>query len=141
MPIGSANTVPLGVFEVLAILHPAQTGILFSSLSDHIAMASLTRISLGIAVLIVVFIQLPIVQRTVHLVRLGLAIGKTIQPISDFAHMYKCRRIEDPRLEACEDMWLSEATRKLFLACSDPEARGQWMPKYANDLQKITLAS
>lgn len=91
-------------------------------------MAGLIRISLCIVVLIAVFMQLPIVQRTVHLVRLGLAIGKTIQPISDFAHMYKCRRIEDPQLEACEDILLSEATRKLFLACSDREARGQWMP-------------
>jgi hypothetical protein len=104
-------------------------------------MASLIRISLGIVVPIAVFMQLPIVQRTVHLVRLGLAIGKTIQPISDFAHMYKCRRIEDPRLEACEDMWLSEATRKLFLACSDPEARAQWMPKYVDVFHKIGLAS
>ncbi|OHE93609.1 hypothetical protein CORC01_11108 [Colletotrichum orchidophilum] len=59
---------------------------------------------------------------------LGLGIGKTFQPLSDFP--YSCRRIEEPRLQACEDMWLSEATRQLFLACSDPLARQQWMPKY-----------
>lgn len=99
------------------------------------------KISLGAIVLIAVLIQLPIVQRTVYLVRLGLATGKTIQPISDFAHMYQCRRIDDPRLKACEDVWLSEATRKVFLACSDPEARDQWMPKYANGLQILALAS
>ncbi|ROW09842.1 hypothetical protein VMCG_02163 [Cytospora schulzeri] len=91
-------------------------------------MTWLTKIGLGAIVLIAVLIQLPIAQRTVALVRLGLAIGKTIQPISDFAHTYQCRRIVDPWLEACEDMWLSEATRKLYLACSDPEARDQWMP-------------
>ncbi|KXH53999.1 hypothetical protein CNYM01_10147 [Colletotrichum nymphaeae SA-01] len=59
---------------------------------------------------------------------LGLGIGKEFQPLSDFP--YSCRRIEDPRLQACEDMWLSEATRQLFLACSDPLSRQQWLPKY-----------
>ncbi|KAK0375326.1 hypothetical protein CLIM01_07325 [Colletotrichum limetticola] len=57
---------------------------------------------------------------------LGLGIGKESQPLSDFP--YSCRRIEDPRLQACEDMWLSEATRQLFLACSDPLSRRQWLP-------------
>ncbi|EME48732.1 hypothetical protein DOTSEDRAFT_142053, partial [Dothistroma septosporum NZE10] len=56
-----------------------------------------------------------------------LGIGRTVQPIADFPH-YQCRRIEDPRLQACEDMWLSEKTRQLFLACSDPTARTYWMP-------------
>lgn len=60
-------------------------------------------------------------------VYLGFGIGKTFQPLSDFP--YSCRRIEDPRLQSCEDMWLSETTRQLFLACSDPVARKQWMPK------------
>ncbi|KAI8256728.1 Serum paraoxonase/arylesterase 1 [Colletotrichum sp. SAR 10_98] len=59
-------------------------------------------------------------------IKLGLGLGKTFQPLSDFA--YSCRRIEDTRLQACEDMWLSEATRTLFLACSDSLARQQWMP-------------
>ncbi|KAL9949017.1 hypothetical protein D7B24_002749 [Verticillium nonalfalfae] len=57
---------------------------------------------------------------------MGLGIGKTIQPLSDFP--YTCRRIEDPRLEACEDMWLSETTRQLFLACSDSDSRSKWIP-------------
>lgn len=60
-------------------------------------------------------------------IKLGLGLGKTFQPLSDFP--YSCRRIEDTRLQACEDMWLSEATRTLFLACSDSLARQQWMPK------------
>ncbi|KAK6213937.1 hypothetical protein QIS74_09939 [Colletotrichum tabaci] len=57
---------------------------------------------------------------------MAFGIGKTFQPLSDFP--YSCRRIKDPRLQACEDMWLSEATRQLFLACSDPLSRQQWMP-------------
>jgi len=63
------------------------------------------------------------------LVFVTLGIGKTIQPISDFP--YTCRRIEDPRLSACEDMFLSDATRQLFLACSEPLARQKWMPNVA----------
>lgn len=59
---------------------------------------------------------------------MAFGIWKTFQPLSDFP--YSCRRIKDPRLQACEDMWLSEATRQLFLACSDPLSRQQWMPKY-----------
>jgi hypothetical protein len=58
---------------------------------------------------------------------LAFSIGKHIQPLSDFP--YNCRRIEDPRLEACEDMWLSEETRVLYLACSDSLSRSQWLPK------------
>lgn len=102
-------------------------------------MASLTKIGLGAVVLIAVLIRLPIVQRTGTVIHLGLAIGRTIQPIRDFP--YQCRRIEHPRLEACEDMWLSEATRQLFLACSDPEARSQWMPKYEERLHDLASTS
>ena len=55
-----------------------------------------------------------------------IGIGRTIQPISDFP--YQCRRIQDPILQACEDMWLSESSRQLFLACSDPMSRTRWLP-------------
>ncbi|KAF5620138.1 serum paraoxonase arylesterase [Fusarium sp. NRRL 52700] len=57
---------------------------------------------------------------------LGLGIGRTIQPLSEFP--YQCRKIVHHRLEACEDMYLSQSTRQLFLACSDPIARKQWHP-------------
>lgn len=57
-----------------------------------------------------------------------LGIGREVQPISDFP-AYQCRRIHDPNLQACEDMWLSEETRQLLLACSSSAARAQWMPK------------
>jgi len=57
-----------------------------------------------------------------------VGLGRHPQPISDFP--YKCRRIEnDPAIQACEDMWLDESSRQLFLACSDPLSRKYWMPK------------
>ncbi|KAK8024378.1 hypothetical protein PG993_012444 [Apiospora rasikravindrae] len=72
-------------------------------------------------------------QSNVHFVlytgvRLYFGVGHTLEPLTAFP-AYRCRRIEDERLQACEDMWLSEATRQLFLACSDPKGRQQWSPK------------
>jgi hypothetical protein len=58
---------------------------------------------------------------------INMGYGRKIQPISDFP--YTCRRMTGPGLEACEDMWLSERTRQLFLACSSPLGRKEWMPK------------
>lgn len=95
-------------------------------------MANLTKIGLGIAALIAVLIQLPMTRNVWTLLKLGLAVGKVLQPLSDFTS-YECRRLHDPLLEACEDMWLSEPTRQLFLACSDLDARTRWLPKYASE--------
>ncbi|OLN81104.1 Serum paraoxonase/lactonase 3 [Colletotrichum chlorophyti] len=78
--------------------------------------------SIIFAVLLAVALQLVLKDP----IWLGFGIGKTFQQLSEFP--YSCRRIEDPRLQACEDMWLSETTRQLFLACSDPLARQQWLP-------------
>lgn len=64
-----------------------------------------------------------------QIVWLGFGIGRVVQPLSDFP--YTCRKIEHPEMESCEDMWLSETTRQLFLACSDPDSRRHWLPKYA----------
>lgn len=89
---------------------------------------SFLKISLVAVVLVAAVLQLPLFQRFLKLLRLGLAIGKDIRPISDF--QYQCRRLHDPLLEACEDMWISETTRTLYLACSDAKGRGNWMPKY-----------
>ncbi|KAK2614255.1 hypothetical protein N8I77_001101 [Diaporthe amygdali] len=93
-------------------------------------MADLTRMGLGVAALVAILIQLPFVQRIWILLKLGLAIGRVLQPLSDFTS-YECRRIQDPLLQACEDLWLSEATRQLFLACSDSDSRTKWMPNEA----------
>ena len=49
-----------------------------------------------------------------------------IEPISSFP--YTCRRLTDPALHSCEDMWLNSATRTLYLACSDVPSRKYWSP-------------
>ncbi|CAI4219560.1 unnamed protein product [Parascedosporium putredinis] len=86
-------------------------------------MGLLSKLGLIAAALIAVGFQVYLKQAT----WLGLGIGRSIQPLSDFP--YDCRRIDnDPRLQACEDMWLSENSRVLYLACSDPIARTQWLP-------------
>jgi arylesterase / paraoxonase len=58
----------------------------------------------------------------------GLGIGRVVLPLSDFP--YQCQRIEgDPNIQACEDMWMDQKSRILYLACSDSLARKEWMPK------------
>ncbi|KAK8092977.1 hypothetical protein PG999_014564 [Apiospora kogelbergensis] len=90
-------------------------------------MGSFSTFSLGVFAVVLATLY----QTNVHFVlytgvRLFLGIGHTLEPLSAFP--YKCRRIEDERLQACEDMWLSEATRQLFLACSESKGRQQWSP-------------
>ncbi|KAF7563919.1 hypothetical protein G7046_g182 [Stylonectria norvegica] len=84
------------------------------------------KIGIPVATLLAVLFQVYLKEP----IWLGLGIGKNIEPLSNFP--YTCRRIVDTRLEACEDMWLSESTRQLFLACSDPVARSLWMPTVAH---------
>lgn len=85
-----------------------------------------SRVGLAVVLALAIGAQLLPVGPLVTLVKLGTGYGKKIQPISDFP--YQCRRIDHPLLQACEDMWLSESTRKLYLACSDSHARLQWFP-------------
>ncbi|KAH9907552.1 hypothetical protein F4778DRAFT_769028 [Xylariomycetidae sp. FL2044] len=61
-----------------------------------------------------------------RILMVSLGFGRTLEPLSSFP--YSCRRIYHDHLKACEDMWLSESTRQLFLACSEPLARAKWMP-------------
>ncbi|TKA21845.1 hypothetical protein B0A50_08514 [Salinomyces thailandicus] len=79
---------------------------------------------LGVPVAVIAAVVYQLVLKDALFITLG--IGRSLQPISDFP--YQCRRIEDPILQACEDMWLSETSRQLFLACSDPLSRKQWLP-------------
>ena len=58
---------------------------------------------------------------------ISYGVGRHVQKLSEFPHV--CRKILDRQLEACEDMWLDEGSRTLFLACSDPITRTRWMPK------------
>ncbi|KAG5790201.1 hypothetical protein H9Q69_010732 [Fusarium xylarioides] len=86
-------------------------------------MASLSiKISIAAIALLAILFQVYLKEA----VWLGFGINRTIQPLSDFP--YRCRKIVHHRLEACEDMYLSQSTRQLFLACSDPFARKQWQP-------------
>ena len=55
-----------------------------------------------------------------------VGIGRHVQPIEDFP--YTCRRIQHKALEACEDMWLDEEDRKIYLACMGVAARVGWNP-------------
>jgi arylesterase/paraoxonase len=78
-----------------------------------------------VSVLVVLFA----IGYQIELHRLVLIIygrGRVIEPLSAFP--YKCRRIHHERLMSCEDMWLSESTRQLFLACSEPSSREHWAP-------------
>ncbi|KAH7343124.1 serum paraoxonase/arylesterase-like protein [Pyrenochaeta sp. MPI-SDFR-AT-0127] len=51
-------------------------------------------------------------------------IGRVIQSIDEFP--YTCRRVQHPRLEACEDLWLDNQGRTLYAACAGTEGRLQW---------------
>ena len=90
------------------------------------ALVTVNRMVLALTLIIALGVQLLPIRGFITLVRLGYGVGKNIQPITDFP--YSCRRIEHPLLQACEDMWLSEPTRKLYLACSDSHTRLQWFP-------------
>ncbi|KAI6277034.1 hypothetical protein MCOR27_006207 [Pyricularia oryzae] len=85
-------------------------------------MGAFAKLSIAFVAIFGVLFQLYLKDEIVNL----FAIGRTIQPISDFP--YTCRRIENSRLQACEDMWLSEQTRQLFMACSEPLGRAAWLP-------------
>ncbi|KAB8236667.1 uncharacterized protein BDW43DRAFT_241850 [Aspergillus alliaceus] len=54
-------------------------------------------------------------------------IGRVVQPLEDFPK-YRCERVRHPLLESCEDLWLDNANRKLYAACSNPAARKAWSP-------------
>ncbi|KAL8295822.1 hypothetical protein RB600_001354 [Gaeumannomyces tritici] len=86
-------------------------------------MAGILLKGAGVVLVAIVAVLFPTLQLTWK----AFGYGRVLQPVSDFP--YTCRRIDQqPRLRACEDMWLSEATRQLFLACGDPMARPHWSP-------------
>lgn len=53
-------------------------------------------------------------------------VSRVMQPLSDFP--YNCRRINDHNLAACEDAWIDEKSRQIFLACSNVLGRKAWNP-------------
>lgn len=85
----------------------------------------LTKAGFGVVLLTAVLYQLILHDVVFNL----FGYGRAVQPLSDFP-AYRCHRIEDDAmLHACEDMWLHEPSRQLFLACSDSASRRLWMPK------------
>ena len=92
--------------------------------------------TVGIPLALIAFLYQAVLHDIIFVV---LGVGRHIQDVSEFP--YSCRRIEDPRLQACEDMYLSDATRQLFLACSEPLARPQWMPKSVPEGSERDLAN
>jgi hypothetical protein len=55
-----------------------------------------------------------------------IGIFRVIQSIDEFP--YTCRRIYHERLEACEDLWLDDQERVLYLACAGSLGRLNWNP-------------
>ena len=54
-----------------------------------------------------------------------LGIGRVTQSISEFP-VWSCKRLEHPRLEACEDLWLDDEARVLYAACAGTAGRLEW---------------
>ena len=80
-------------------------------------------LKIGLSAVVLLAVAFQVLRVPLHVL---IGWNRHMQPVEDFP--YECRRIEDPRLQACEDMWLSEESRVLYLACSDPVARSQWLP-------------
>lgn len=59
-----------------------------------------------------------------HGVFVVFGLGRTLQPIEDFP--YTCRRLKHPYLEACEDLYLDEDGRRLYLGCVGTRHKGAW---------------
>lgn len=55
-----------------------------------------------------------------------LGVGRTIQPVEDFP--YTCRRLKHEHLQACEDLWLDDEGRRLYLTCTGTNHRMAWNP-------------
>jgi hypothetical protein len=56
----------------------------------------------------------------------ALGLRREVQPVEDFP--YDCHRIEHPLLQACEDLWLDHAGRRLYASCGDVTSRTHWNP-------------
>jgi hypothetical protein len=55
-----------------------------------------------------------------------VGVGRTMQPLEDFP--YTCRRLKHEQLEACEDLWLDDEGRRLYLSCTGANHRLAWNP-------------
>lgn len=55
-----------------------------------------------------------------------IGVGRVMQSIDEFP--YTCRRIRHENLEGCEDLWLDNQERVLYLACAGSVGRTNWNP-------------
>jgi hypothetical protein len=53
-----------------------------------------------------------------------LGLGRVVQDIDDFP--FGCRRLQHPRLEACEDLWLDNEARVLYAGCAGTDPGRRW---------------
>ena len=58
------------------------------------------------------------------LLNVTFGLGREMKTIGEFP--FECRRLEHPRLEACEDIWLDDEGRTLYAACAGTEGRKYW---------------
>lgn len=56
-----------------------------------------------------------------------LGYRRAMSPLASFGN-YECEKVTELGLEACEDMWLHEASGHLYMACSNAQATTQWLP-------------
>lgn len=78
------------------------------------------------------------------LLTITFGVGRVMQSIDEFP--FDCRRIEHPRLEACEDIWLDDEERTLYAACAGTQGRLAWNQAYvtrfpAADTWRMKFAS
>lgn len=66
-----------------------------------------------------------------------LGYGRFVLRLEQFEGV-RCEKAEGVGLQACEDMWFHEPSGLLYLACSDPVSRMDWLPSYV--LQHIFFA-
>ncbi|CAG8909147.1 unnamed protein product [Penicillium egyptiacum] len=80
----------------------------------------------GIWALIVLAIGILYKAYVHNIIFLTIGIGREIQSIDEFP--WTCTRLQHPLLEGCEDMWLDDQGRKLYLVCNSIESRQGWCP-------------
>ncbi|KAI9163790.1 calcium-dependent phosphotriesterase [Paramyrothecium foliicola] len=85
-------------------------------LVDRLAIGSATAVVIGIIYRMFFY----------DLLAVFIGFNRTVQPIEDFP--YDCQRLAHPLLEACEDLWIDDAGRKLYATCSSVETRSGWNP-------------
>ena len=72
-----------------------------------------------------------------NLIFVTFGLGRKHQRIEEFP--FRCRRVESPLLESCEDLVIDEAGGMLYAACRNVEQSMGWSPGYAFFFFLLTL--